>query len=206
MRKGLILLLAAMLCNTARADGEAVLYFADAAVMPGGRTSLELHMRSNLSNLTCIEAEVQLPEGLSAVLDEDGDPAVTLLRNRSTEHEVLSNVLSNGNVKVLVSNIDGAVFRGTDGPILSISVQADKAAPIGECTVETVGESLIVSTDAEAYYSVGVTGTILITDDATALRQVQAADDDAIYNLAGQRIASPKSGIHVQKGRKTLYK
>ena len=211
MKTRLTLLLAALVCSTARADDDNAFYFAETAVMPGGTTSIELHMRNTKADLTCLEAEIQLPDGLSAVLNEAGDPAVTLYRNRSAVHEVLSNVLENGNVKVLVSSIDGAVFRGTDGPILSICVQADEMAPTGECAVETVGESLLVTSDAEACYSVGVTGTVLITDDATAINEVSRTKDEElegapVYNLAGQRLAKKQSGINITGGRKELHR
>lgn len=218
MKKIHILLLAALMCGTAWAEEENGFYFTDAAVLPGETTSIELCMRNTVNDLTCFEAEIQLPEGLSIVCNEAGNPVATLYSNRIAGHEILTNVLDNGNLKLLVSSINGNLFGGEEGPLLSFLVQAAETAPKGECTVETVGESLLVDSEAEAYYSVGVTGNVLITDDATSLKTVdkgQLASDkeEAVYDLSGRKIKSssltPRSstkGIFIKAGRKELHK
>lgn len=208
MIKSRLLLLAVLTCSTAQAEDANTFYFTDAAVLPGGQTSIELCMRNAEKSLTCLEAEIQLPEGLSVALDEKGNPIVTLYRNRTEGHEVLTNVLESGNLKLLVSDIEGRLFSGEEGPVLSFRVQAAEAAPIGESKLETVGESLLVNAEAKAYYSVGVTGNILVTDDATGidgdLRGTDASD--AIYTLAGERVSKARKGIFIQNGKKKLHK
>ncbi len=208
MIKSRLLLLAVLVCGTALAEDANTFYFTDAAVLPGETTNIELCMRNAEKSLTCLEAEIQLPEGLSVALDEKGNPIVTLYRNRTEGHEVLTNVLENGNLKLLVSDIEGRLFSGEEGPVLSFRVQAAEAAPIGESKLETVGESLLVNAEAKAYYSVGVTGNILVTDDATGidgdLRGTDASD--AIYTLAGERVSKARKGIFIQNGKKKLHK
>ena len=201
------LLSAALLWGTAGAGNDNCFYFTDAAVLPGGQTSIELCMRNSAADLTCLEAEIQLPEGLSVALDEEGNPIVTLYRNRTEGHEVLTNVLESGNLKLLVSDIDGSLFSGEEGPILSFRVQAAEAAPIGESKLETVGESLLVNAEAKAYYSVGVTGNVLVTDDATRIDLIgtpSSADGGRVYNLAGQRQNKMQRGVNIVGGRKVL--
>jgi len=211
MKKSHIVLLAALAWGTAQAEDSNRFYFTDTAIQPGETGSIELCMENIADNLTCIEAEIQLPEGLSLVCDEGGNPLATLYRNRSTEHEILTNVLVNGNLKLLVSSIDAKLFKGSEGPLLSFRVQVAETAPRGECTIETVGESLLVSTEAEAYYSVGSKGNILITDDATSigeeLRTKNEESEGAIYDLSGRKIDSPrKKGIFIKGGKKELHK
>ena len=202
------LLSAALLWGTAWAGNDNSFYFTDAALQPGGQTSIELCMDNSATDLTCLEAEIQLPEGLSLVCDEEGTPVATLYRNRVDGHDLQVGILENGNLKLLVSDIDGTLFRGEDGPILSFRVQAAKTAPTGECTLLTVGESLLVNTAAEAFYSAGVTGNILVTDDATALKDIRIADgaEDFIFNIAGQQVGRQKNGIFIKGGKKTLHR
>ena len=208
MKKLYIFLLLALVSAITWAEDDNTFYFNDAILMPGTTTNISLYMRNTSTNLTCLEAEVQLPEGLSAVLNESGDPVVTLFRNRSTVHEVLTNVLDNGNIKLLVSSIDGAVLKGNDGLLLTFCVRADEDAPTGECTIETVGESLLVSTEAEAFYSVGVVGNVFITDDPTDISNISenSESSDAIYNLAGQRLSKKQKGINIVNGKKELVR
>ena len=207
MKKPYILLLAVLACGSVWADNNNTLCLGNAVLMPGTSATVELRMMNSATDLTCIEAEIQLPEGLSVVCDESGNPDFTLYRNRSMQHEVLANVLDNGNLKLLISSIDGAVFSGSEGPLMGFTIQADEDAPIGECTIETVGESLIVT--AAAYYSVGVTGNVLITDDPTGIKTTdygQQTTDNGIYNLAGQRLNKKQKGINIVGGKKELRK
>lgn len=204
-----ISLLAALVCGSAWADDNNVLFLSDAILMPGTSATVELRMRNIATNLTCIEAEIRLPEGLSVACDENGNPDCTLYRNRSEQHEVIANVLENGNLKLLISSVDGAVFSGSEGPLMGFTVQAAEDAPIGECLVETVGESLIVSAEAAAFYSVGVTGNVLITDDPTGINEelrMRNEESDAIYNLSGQRVGKAKNGIFIKGGKKELHR
>lgn len=211
-------LLAALICGSAQAEEKNSYYFTDAAIMPGETANIELCMRNTATDLTCLEAEIQLPEGLSVVCDEEGIPLATLYRNRAASHEILTNVLDNGNLKLLVSSINGNLIGGEEGPLLSFRVKAAETAPIGECTVETVGESLLVNSEADAFYSVGITGNVLITDDATSINEElktrNEESDGAIYDLSGRKINSSsftrhssfKKGIFIKGGRKELHK
>ena len=210
MKKVYILPLAALTWVAAQADDNNAFYFTDAALMPGQTTNIELCMRNTATDITCLEAEIQLPEGLSLVLDEEGNPRATLYRNRIGAHEILTNVLENGNLKLLVSSVSGNLFTSEEGPLLSFAVQADGDASTGECTVETVGESLLVNTEAEAYYSLGVKGNVLITDDPTSMNEELRIKNEelkgTIYNLAGQRLNQKQKGVNIVGGKKELIK
>ena len=211
-KRNYIILLAALVWGTAQAEEGNAFYFTDAVLKPGETTNIELCMRNTATDLTCLEAEIQLPEGLSVVCDEAGNPRATLYRNRTAEHEILANVLENGNIKLLVSSIDGKLVNGEEGPLLSFCVQADESAPTGECVVETVGESLLVNSEAEAYYSVGVTGNVLITDDPTSVNEELRIENEelnaATYDLGGRKMANDKlpKGVFIKSGKKIVSK
>ena len=208
MKRIYILLISMLVWSDVKAEDNAF-YFTDAAIMPGQTANIQLCMRNVATDLTCLEAEIQLPEGLSVVLDDDGNPVATKFHSRTAAHELLTNVLDNGNLKVLISSIDADLFGEGEGPLLSFCVQAEEDVLPGEYTVETVGESLLVSNAAEAFYSVGVTGNVLVTDDPTGITTTdngQQATDDKIYNLAGQRVSKAKNGIFIKGGKKELHR
>ena len=209
MKKAYILLFVALACNIAQANDDNTFYFSDAAVMPGETTNIELCMRNKVSNLTCLEAEIQLPEGLAVVCDEKGFPVITLYSNRLVGHDILANVLKNGNLKLLVSSASNKLIGGKDGSLLSFCVEAAPTAPLGESVVQTVGESLLVCSNEGAYYSVGITGNVLITDDPTGINEelrMKNEESDVIYNLAGQRVSKAKSGIFIRGGKKEVHR
>jgi len=218
MKRYYIFLLTFLVWGIVGAEDDNSFYFTDAAVKPGETTNIELCMRNAETDLTCLEAEIRLPEGLSVVCDEEGNPVLTLYCNRTVGHEVLANLLEGGNLKLLVSSIDGNLFEGEEGPLLSFCVQAAEKAPTGECIVETVGESLLVNSQAEAYYSTGVKGNVLVTDDATSIKEKDNCgfvelSNSHIYDLSGRKVVNRKvsngklgSGIFIQRGRKELHK
>lgn len=208
MKRIYILLISMLVWSAVKAEDN-TFYFTDAAIMPGQTANIQLCMRNVATDLTCLEAEIQLPEGLSLVVDEAGEPVVTQIRNRTAVHELLTNVLDNGNLKVLISSINADLFGEGDGPLLNFCVQAEEDVLPGEYTVETVGESLLVNNAAEAFYSVGVTGNVLVTDDPTPIKTIdngQQTTDDKIYNLAGQRVGKAKNGIFIKGGKKELHR
>ncbi len=208
MKKLSTLLLLSLACCAVRSADDNTFYFPDAIVMPGQTTNIGLCVRNTATDLTCLEAEVRLPEGLSFVVDEEGNPMTSLCRNRIQGHELLANVLDDGSLKLLVSSIDGNPFSGDDGLILTFRVQAAEGAPVGECSIESAGESLLVDTEAEAYYASGVKGIVLITDDATGLQQSMPAPDrsEDIYDLSGRKVTRANKGIFIRAGKKELHK
>lgn len=207
MKKIHLLVLALFACVAGWAEDNNKFYFTDAVIRPGETANIELCMRNDATDLSCFEAEIQLPEGLTVVKDAEGNPQATLYRNRIADHEILANVLADGNLKLLVSSVSGQALDDVEGPLLSFCVRADDAAPVGECAVQTVGESLLVNANAEAFYSAGVKGSVLITDDATAIESIQEHNGSGlIYNISGQRLSKKQKGINIIDGRKELHK
>lgn len=207
MKKIHLLVLALFACVAGWAEDNNKFYFTDAVIRPGETANIELCMRNDATDLSCFEAEIQLPEGLAVVKDAEGNPQTTLYRNRIADHEILANVLADGNLKLLVSSVSGQALDDVEGPLLSFCVRADHAASVGECAVETVGESLLVNANAEAFYSVGVKGIVQITDDATAIESIQEHNGSGlIYNISGQRLSKKQKGINIINGRKELHK
>lgn len=207
MKKIHLLVLALFACIAGWAEDNNKFYFTDAVIKPGETANIELCMRNEVTDLSCLEAEIQLPEGLSVVKDAEGNPQATLYRNRIADHEILANVLADGKLKLLVSSVSGQALDDVEGPLLSFCVRADDAASVGECVVETVGESLLVNASAEAFYSVGVKGIVQITDDATAIESIQEHNGNGlIYNTSGQRLNKKQKGINIINGRKELHK
>ena len=131
MKKLYIFLLAGLVSTGAWAEDD-TFYFNDAILMPGTSANIEFCMRNAATDLTCLEAEIQLPEGLSVALGEDGNPIVTPYGSRSAKHEILANVLDNGNLKLLISSIEANLFNEGEGPLLSFRVQADEDILSGE--------------------------------------------------------------------------
>lgn len=208
MKKSSIFLFALLAFATmAKAQTKDRLYFTDAALMPGEMTNIELHLKSSDAKLCCVEAEICLPAGLSVVRDTEGAPIATLYRNCVTQHELLANVLDNGNLKLLISSTDGSAFSCDEGLLMSFCVQAEASMPVGEYILETSEESLLVNRAAEAYYSTGVQGKVLVMDDPTGVDAIQPVGSDLpVYNLSGQRVQRAGNGIFIQGGKKIYFK
>lgn len=211
MKKLGILTILSLAFSSLWAADDNTFYFSEAIVVPGQAADIELSMKNSRTDLTCIEAEIQLPEGLVVAVADDGTPACSLNASRMADHEILANILDDGNLKLLISSLSGAPVAGDDGAILTFRVEAESDAPRGESAVKTVGESLFVTNNAEALYSVGVEGKVIITDDPTGIHSIDNGEliidnVNATYNLAGQRVSSRKAprGIYIQGSKKIV--
>lgn len=84
-----------------------------------------------------------------------------------------------------------AQCQRVDGADFNIGVSGEKY---------NVHVVLVVAADAQ-------TATLTITDKATGMTMLQTTvDAEAIYNLAGQRLAQPQKGINIINGKKVMVK
>ena len=118
----------------------------------------------------------------------------------------------------LTGDAQGTKLTYTDG--LLTGVYAETTAPEGSYVLQNqdnvVGFYLVENSDIEvpanrAYLTVngsGVKGFFFGSDDATAVKGVEAAGEEAgaIYNLAGQRVEKAVKGIYIINGKKVLVK
>lgn len=105
--------------------------------------------------------------------------------------------VSNGNVKSDGTNFYG--FTTKDGVSGFVRVAKDVAVPQGKGYLQLTGNTAA----APVFYSINIGG------GTTGIGQVEvekAAENGAIYNLAGQRVATSYKGVVIKNGKKYVNK
>ena len=171
----------------------------------------------NLSNpyldLTLLQFDLRLPEGLSIAVG-NGDYAIDLAGRTSWKKHSLMAIATNGITRFLLASNTNALIDGNDGNVISIKLTASDGFTSGDIMLEN---QLLVSPDAEdvmpADYIYSVGGTTSI--DAMGSKVMQL---EGVYDLQGRRVkaeansslftlhSSLKKGVYIVNGKKVIVK
>lgn len=143
----------------------------------------------NINKYAAIQAEVKVPAGMT-VTNVTAGP-------RAAHHNVIYNVLANGNVKVVIYSIDNTVFTGNDGALFNIEVAAAE-----DCGNVRIGKIRAADTDANGY-DLGYSGGTNI--GVTGLDGIDAEENEVRYfTIDGIEIQNPERGaivIRMENGK-----
>ncbi|MBR6590419.1 MAG: Ig-like domain-containing protein [Bacteroidaceae bacterium] len=131
------------------------------AEVKGGESLLFPVVLANESELAAFQCDVYLPEGLTLVLNEEGDLDVRLNPERATSsHTITARTQADGSIRVAAYANPTKPFKGNDDVLFSLNLLADKET-IGEKTIEikkiicsTVGASTVSVADVKAVVNV----------------------------------------------------
>ena len=161
----------------------------------------------NLSNagteITAVEFDLFLPEGLEVVSDEYGyyiSPG-SRTPNKRNPHAVSGALLSSGAIHVICYHNSQLAFTGGEGDVLAITIKAADDLEPGNYTIDLKNIELVNPADP--------TNGILISDNNTVvtdIEQIEAEEGTTmIYDLNGRRVAEPvKGGIYIINGKKVV--
>jgi len=99
----------------------------------------------NKNLITAWQAELVLPEGITVATDSDGDPMVALsgTRTSSSRHGVSADVLSSGTLRILCSSQSNKTFTGTDGEVLTITLNKAEGVAAGDYPIKLKNQKLV---------------------------------------------------------------
>ena len=159
----------------------------------------------------------KLPEGVKAYSCAEVDGTTLALTAVEKLEANKPYIIEGAWNATLTGDAQGTALTYTDG--LLTGVYAETTAPEGSYVLQNQNDVLgfyLVDSEIKvpanrAYLTVngsGVKGFFFGSDDATAVKGVEAAGEEAgaIYNLAGQRVEKAVKGIYIINGKKVLVK
>lgn len=153
--------------------------------------------------------QLQLPDGIVAVMADDGYP-LSDLGSRFSGGVLTGNKA--GNIATYARLTDGTVITGSDGVLLRPQIQALEGLPVGTVLEATISDITFTTPQLTKEKLAPVTFNITIgePDPATA---IHAASSDgstpvtAVHDLAGRKLAKPvQKGVYVIGSRKVVVK
>lgn len=153
------------------------------------------------SNITGIQMDIYMPEGLSILSDEIGYFIELGSRTSTRKHEVYSSLQADGAVRVASASSKLYPFSGNDGDILVMTVVADKDFKSGTISLKNcvaTGANTDGS-DIVQYKPADYEATVM--DYATGVQDITVNGDTQTeyYNLQGVRVLNPEKGVYIKR-------
>ncbi|MBR6593039.1 MAG: InlB B-repeat-containing protein [Prevotella sp.] len=164
-----------------------VVFFENAEAFVGKSLTLSLKM-NNTMEITGVQCDIYLPEGMTFAKDEDGYYMAELSTERTTASKtnIFDAVLqSDGALRILASSTKSAAFSGNSGEVATIVINVSKDMADGDYPI--VIKSIELADKSGSNYSVSrVKSTVTVASyklgDVNADGKVNVADITVIAN------------------------
>jgi len=183
MKKTFLILLSVCLFSVGQAMAGNVLTVSNVSVPQGGQATIEIGCEFD-TEYTAFEVQMDLPDGLTLLSDDDGKPIVE--RAFDGSHTMTGSLLpSNGNYKFTCYSTDEYdLSMPTDGPLLRVTVVADATLSLGtNLTASITACEFTRTADSQGENLADVDFTITITEFRTILDETSitapVAEDNA---------------------------
>ncbi len=180
------------------------LYIEPFEIEAGEETDILVNLSNAGTEITAVEFDLFLPEGLEVVSDEYGYYISHGSRtpNKRNPHTVSGAPLSSGAIHVICYHNSQLAFTGEDGDVVAITIKAADDLEPGNYTIDLKNIELVNPADP--------TNGILISDNNTVVTDIEniEAEEEGtteIYDLSGRKVAEPvKGGIYIINGKKIV--
>ena len=166
-----------------------------------GSRELTITLTNPQMDVTMVQLDVTLPEGLTITINDDTD----MMAGRTTwlTHQLYTATTNNGrNVRLMLASGSNALIEGTEGGIIRLTLKADEAFKGGDIVLHNM---LCTSPDLTEARPADV--VVHFGGDTTRLNNnVQIANNKPreVYNLSGQRVSEPRKGVNIINGKKLI--
>lgn len=148
------------------------LYIEDFNIQPGETKSIQINLDDE-NNYAALQCDIQLPEGLEFVTNENGCLA-ELSTRKSNSHLLATALQNNGTLRIATYSSDNAEFLNSEGALLSLTIKAKEEMPVNLSAIEL--SNILLSTQlAEEYVAestltnVNIVPTSINNEEADAL-------------------------------------
>jgi hypothetical protein len=221
--------------NTFAASGTANMEAKPFTIAAGEEKNVDIELNNPSDAITAFQFDMNLPEGFSLVKDADGSYCrLAAERGMTTTHQMGSNVLPNGGLRVACFSANNSTIAGTSGTVATLRIKADETVAAGTYYL-TLHDAILAHADgmnsitpAETKTAInvgatGITGTTnnglqistgkeAITVKATTTQAVQivSANGALIANRtvqAGETVTiNAAAGVYIVNGIKMIVK
>ena len=148
---------------------------------------------SGATDMTALQFNLSLPNGITV------DETNINQGEAVTNHTMTIRTLANGDRMFVFYNMEKKLI--SNGTVISLPVTMPNKAEVlnGKiCIVRTASSDLASHKCNEAAF------TVTVKENATHIVNVNAAqaDDKAVYDIGGRRVANPTEGIYIVGGKK----
>ena len=193
---------------------EAELSIADFEIKAGEKKTIDVNL-TNSVDITAIQFDLTLPEGVSVVVKTNGKLDVKVNKNRQEEedddHTLTSSKLTNGDYRFLYKSDTNMKVVGSSGKIFTINLEAASTLAAGALT-GTMKDILLVEPSSTEHKTASKTFNVTAT---TGINEIEISNDKpaTIYDLKGNTVRKNatsteglNAGVYIINGAKVIVK
>lgn len=187
-----------MLAPAMETATEANLSIEDFTIEAGETKEMIIDLTNYDDQMTLVQFDLRLPEGLSIVTDG------IEIAGRTTWQEHLLYAHDIGNVtRVMLASARNAEISGNSGALISIRLTASDTFDGGDIVI---GNSLLVTPCANESQPTDYTYHINSTTGIRSLTPTLSQGAETYYDLSGRPVTNPGKGIYIVNGKKIIIK
>ena len=182
-------------------SGTATLHVEPVAIKAGETRELTVNLTNPDDELTLLQFELLLPDGLY-INKVDDNPSVSMGSRTSVNSHQLSAYADGQRVRCLLASPGNELISGTEGAVVRLTVTAaDNFCGGSLLLANAIGVSPCEQEVMMPSQRYG------LTESATGVTDVKNAEESSeVYSLTGQRQVKMKRGINVVNGKKIIKK
>ena len=195
-------------------------------IAQGGTAEITVGFSGISTAITAMSFRIGCPAGVSLTThketvfneetfeDEEVDVYDYALTDKVQDHTAtIQPIVGEGNedakagfLQVAVTSLTRKVFKGLACDIVTLKLQCDKSAEVGEDFEIILKKAAGATTAAVSVPLEDLKVPVTITK-STGINSINADDENApIYNVAGQRVSKAQKGVFIQNGKKVAVK
>lgn len=168
-----------------------VLYIDDAVSVPSGTLVLPIQLQ-NMTDITGLQFELQIPEGVNVAENKNGEYLVSM-SERANDHSVMCSKLSNGNYQFIVFSASSSMLSGGEGTVAYISLSIGESLHIGDYSICIKDVELTTANSVALHHKdmfANLTLTDVIPGDTNGDGKITVTDAVSVVNHILERTPS----------------
>ena len=165
-----------------------IVYLEPASTSPESTITLPVRMKNAQTNISGFQFDLVLPPGVSVAKDEDNFYLIELSTDRTTtrKHTVSAQLQADGTIRVVCYSNNNSTFSGTDGNVLSMTLQVAADAPTGDQSIK-LRDVVMTTPSLDSHNVPWVVSKLTIEDyipgDVNGDKLVNVVDVAGVVNL-----------------------
>lgn len=149
---------------TDRVDTENVLAINDAEAFTGKTLVLPILM-NNTAEITGLQMDLYLPEGVTIAPNAKGKPLIELTDRMEEQYSLSNHAQSDGAIRIAGMSIESEPFTGTEGAIINVTLNIDEEMVDDDYTIEL--KNIVLSDVSGTYHRLANTSATLTVKSYT---------------------------------------
>ena len=175
------------------------LYLPDFVISPGETMQVALIMEND-EQVTAIQTDLILPEGLT-IVQEDDEYLFDLTNRAASDHTIISKLRQDGAIRMVSFSIGVKPYKGNDGAVVVINLKAADDF-VGPATIE-LKNSIIADLEGQEFFLAGDSCEVQLLEqqrlgDVNGDGRVNITDVTSLINYL---LAGCQTSFHIENAQ-----